>query len=57
MSIETALNYAISIIRNYELDIKNSKEDFNIDLVKMGFCQGTVYENAIRDIKREKKEK
>lgn len=57
MSIKKALDFAILIIENYESDIKNCKKEFGIDLVKKGFCQGTVYKNALRIIKQKIKEK
>ena len=54
MSVEKALNFAIAIIENYELDIKNSRAEFGIDLVKRGFCQGVVYKNALKIIEQKK---
>lgn len=57
MSIKTALDHAILTIENYELDIKNSKNEFNIDLEKMGFCQGVVYKYALKIINQKRKEK
>lgn len=56
MSLETALDYAIQIIESYELDIKNSKEIFGIDLAKRGFCQGIVYKVALGIIEKRRKE-
>lgn len=57
MSIKTALYEAISIIMSYECDIRDCKNQFGVDLVKMGFCQGSIYKNALRIIKKKKKEK
>lgn len=56
MSIKTALDFAILIIENYELDIKHSKEQVGIDLKRKGFCQGIIYKNALKIIERKKKE-
>ncbi|MHA1329796.1 MAG: hypothetical protein ACTSR2_01845 [Candidatus Hodarchaeales archaeon] len=41
---ERKLDYAIKIIRSYQLDIKEAGLD------KKGFCQGKIYKNAIKDI-------
>jgi len=41
-----ALDYAIGIIENYEADCRNLKNHINI----VGFCQGSIYKNAISDI-------
>ena len=57
MSIEKALSEAISVIMSYECDIRDCKNQFGIDLVKIGFCQGSVYKNALRIIEKHKKEK
>ena len=51
-----ALNYAIDIIENYQLDIENSKESIGIDLVKKRFCQGRLYEDALNYIETLRKE-
>ena len=51
------LNYAIRIIKNYELDIRNSEEVIGIDLVKKGFCQGIIYKDALKVIEQKKEEK
>ncbi len=56
MSIESALIFAIQIIMNYESDIENCKKEFGVDLVKYGFCQGTVYKNALRIIEKKREE-
>jgi len=47
-----AIEYAKLIIENYEMDIRNSMVSFGIDLVELGFCQGTVFKNAIQHIDR-----
>ena len=59
MSIEKALNEAISVIRSYQLDIENSEKRpyLNINLAEKGFCQGVVYKDALNRIKRYKEEK
>ena len=51
-----ALNYAIDIIENYQLDIENSKESIGIDLVKKRFCQGRLYNDALNYIETLRKE-
>jgi len=47
-----ALEYAIQIIESYELNCKDLenyiKEGYDIN----GFCQGTIYKKAIKDIKK-----
>lgn len=43
--ISKALKYSISIIENYQMDIRNRE-----DLIKDGFCQGIIYKNAVADI-------
>jgi len=50
-TLREALDYAIRIIENYEIDIRNS-EWVGVDLVDKGFCQGSIYEKAIEDIKK-----
>jgi len=49
--LKEALKYAIRIIESYEMDIRNS-EWTGISLKGKGFCQGTIYTEAIADIKR-----
>lgn len=39
--------YLETIIRNYEMDIRNAKELIGVDLVELGFCQGEIYKTAI----------
>lgn len=56
MSVESALDEAISVIMSYECDIRDCKNQYGIDLVKIGFCQGSVYKNALRIIKKKKEE-
>ncbi len=41
-----ALRYAISVIESYEMDIRNSEEICGVDLVTLGFCQGSIYTEA-----------
>jgi len=45
-----ALKHATSIIESYELDIRNSEEVIDINLVDKGFCQGSIYKNALENI-------
>lgn len=54
--IEAALKYAIKIIESYQMDINNS-ESFSKDLnlKNIGFCQGSIYTNALNTIDRIKK--
>ena len=56
MSPKVDLDEAISIIMSYECDIRDCKNQFGIDLVKIGFCQGSVYKNALRYIEKRKLE-
>ena len=51
----SALEFAVLIIEHYELDIKNSKKEIGIDLVKRGFCQGVIYKNALKIIDRKRR--
>lgn len=51
-TINEALEYAIKVIRSYEMDIRNSESLMGIDLKRKGFCQGLIYREAIRDIKK-----
>ena len=46
-----ALEYAVSIIDSYALDIRNC-EFVDLDLVDAGFCQGSVYTEAHEAIDR-----
>jgi hypothetical protein len=41
-----ALDMALQIISMYESEINNSKDLFNINLVKIGFCQGVFFKGA-----------
>lgn len=43
------IRYLESIIRNYQLDVRNSKGLTGIDLVEVGFCQGEIYKTALED--------
>lgn len=56
MSTYKALEYAIRIIENYELDLRFSKETIGIDLIKKGFCQGKIYTEALRVIEQKRNE-
>ncbi len=47
--IVQALNHAIAVIESYQMDIRNS-EWTGVNLRKRGFCQGSIYMNAIGDI-------
>lgn len=47
-----ALKHAVSIIESYELDIRNSKETAGVDLLELGFCQGSIYKTAVEDINK-----
>lgn len=49
--LQTALNYAILVIENYQMDIRNS-EWTGVDLAAAGFCQGTIYRYALDAIAR-----
>lgn len=51
-----ALRHALSIIHNYQSDIRDSKW-VGVDLVKRGFCQGVIYQHAYDDILRRLKER
>ena len=51
-NLEKTLDYAINIIENYEMDIRNMKSYFKGDLNKTGFCQGSIYRDAVKDIKK-----
>lgn len=45
-----ALKFATRIIKSYQSEICNSKEFLDIDLVEKGFCQGSIYTEALKDI-------
>ncbi len=47
--LETALQYAIRVIESYQLDIRNS-EWVGVDLVAKGFCQGSIYRDAVEEL-------
>jgi hypothetical protein len=56
-NLKEALDYAKSIIWNYEADIKATRETFpslplEKDLADYGFCQGVAYREALSDIER-----
>jgi hypothetical protein len=46
-----ALQYALGIIENYEMDIRDSAWT-GVNLQERGFCQGVIYRDAVRDILR-----
>lgn len=48
--LNAALELAVAVIESYEMDIRNS-EWTGVDLVECGFCQGTIYKNAVSRIK------
>jgi hypothetical protein len=43
-----ALEYAMAIIENYEMDIRDAIES---GILPAGFCQGTMYTKALEIIK------
>jgi hypothetical protein len=52
-NVKDALHYAIDIINSYEIDIRNSNwiieqypEEATINLVELGFCQGSIYKTV-----------
>ena len=55
-NLERALRYAKRIIEAYQFEIKTSVSregiDVGVDLKAKGFCQGTIFLNAIDDIER-----
>ncbi len=48
-ALAQALEYAVSIIDSYAMDIRNF---VNVDLVDAGFCQGSVYTGVHEAIDR-----
>jgi hypothetical protein len=52
-NLEDALDYAITIIESYQMDIKYWDDG---RLLKEGFCQGTIYKKALEVIKKLEKE-
>ena len=38
-----ALIEALRMIESYQLDIRNAEHSTGVDLLKLGFCQGTIY--------------
>ena len=55
-ALEKALNYAVEIIESYELDCRNLKDYLKKNSIE-GFCQGTIYKDALNDIKKIMEEK
>ena len=49
--LQDALDYAMKIIENYQLDIEHS-EWTGVSLAEIGFCQGIIYKDALVDIRR-----
>lgn len=49
--LHRALDYAIDIIESYEIDVRNSEPIVGIDLAKRGFCQGSIYKQAVQRVK------
>lgn len=47
-----ALKYAVEIVESYEMDIRNAETTIGINLVEKGFCQGRIYKNATKEIRR-----
>jgi alpha-L-fucosidase len=47
--LNEALKYAIKIIENYQLDIRNYKW-VGVNLIEKGFCQGEIYRTALETI-------
>lgn len=47
-----ALEYAIKVIENYELDCRNLSSYIKDGYSIKGFCQGRIYKEAIGDTKR-----
>jgi hypothetical protein len=56
-ALEEALAYAIQIIESYQADIHDSAEaaeraaELGTSLAAAGFCQGSIYQEAIEDIR------
>jgi hypothetical protein len=52
--MEKALNYAIKIIQAYQNEIENSQKYKPLEdvpnLKDLGFCQGSIFREAIKDI-------
>lgn len=51
LSCECEIGRLRKIIESYELDIRNSKETIDINLVELGFCQGEIYKTTLKTIK------
>ena len=49
-NIQIALDHAILIIENYEMDIHNLFT--YLETQNHGFCQGTMYKNALERIQK-----
>lgn len=49
--LREALTYAMWTIESYQIDIRNSQW-LGVDLVSLGFCQGTIYTGALEKIFR-----
>lgn len=46
--LQEALTLAMQVIESYQLDIRHAQETIGVDLLALGFCQGVVYDNALR---------
>ena len=51
MTTEAALDYALQIIKSYELDCRHLT-DYLKDNDAEGFCQGVIYKEARQDIEQ-----
>lgn len=54
-NLKAALEDALMVIAQYEMDIRNAQETIDIDLVEKGFCQGVWYKSTADRIKRKLK--
>lgn len=54
--LRKALRYAIGIIENYQLDIRDSRRRVGVDLLAKGFCQGVIYLEALPKLRHVLKE-
>lgn len=51
-NLKAALEEALLVIKQYQLDIRNAEETIEVDLLCKGFCQGKWYLEAMDRIKR-----
>ncbi len=47
-----ALDHAILVIENYEMDVTNLLKHPGMAEICGGFCQGTIYKNALERIQK-----